>query len=423
MRWFPRSWRTKFGAWGSQRWLLLSSLVSTSALGAGTFLIGRLNPPTVIGQYAAVIVASGILSSLILLRIDLILPTLRTVSALVAAVRLGIGVGLVSTSLVLISVVFAVSEGLLETYWLWLPLTSLLISLALVAAQAQARDRAYVRFGTRLMAQNIGTSGSQVGLSFTGQSPDLLLLGESLGRAAGIISARQSLLKLLAQKPQRASHRFTRRLQRAILRHQVLRVVPTVGSNLAADAIPILVTLATLGAYSAGIAAMAGRLAALPMAILSTSLFIRILGETSSRFRGDEQADTSSGPSQRSLVLLGLSIGISIMLAGPPSVTVLLGSAWNESAQVLRLIGLPVGVDIAWGLVSAEFQGERNWRMLRRYGVVRVVTVLTAGLLGVGLSLGVVPLVALMAFASAAVSAGFLLGASLSRWPGRMTKR
>lgn len=223
-----------------------------------------------------------------------------------------------------------------SSYWWVLPISLLAASTYQALSMWAIRLESYGLLARTRVTQSVGMVGVQTGLGFTGLGSLGLLIGDAVGRAAGSGS-------LLATAVSRADRRMVGRsdLWAAAMRYRRFPLISTWSGLLNAVGIfsPPIMVAGLYGSRVAGFFALAQRVIAAPVTLVSFSVSQVFLGRAAHLARGASgslhQLVRSTG---RRLLLVGLVPGAVLLIAAPGLFAFVFGENWRTAGTLAQLL-------------------------------------------------------------------------------------
>lgn len=371
--WIRSSLRIGAGAAGGQAILLLS-----------TPLLARIFGPTVFGEYTLLLAFAAVITPVAALKLDaaMLLPRtdeetrsvawcamLATTCTSVAAMCLTAGLGIHR------------GESLERSLFSGASVATLVLSgtAITIMTQAAVRQRQFNVVASRPLIQNSSAALLQMGVGLWLPHAAILVAGQAAGRFAGVVPLWRSGKALLSRPETLRVHGVFRRYWRFPAVFAPSAFLNSLGANL-----PILIMGAIATPTIAGLVGMAERIAFSPTSIIATAISHPFAAEVSSMQReGRAGALRLYVQTSARVSLIAVTLGLSIAFVGPPFVEPILGTEWLGVRDLLRILAVPVALNLVFNTVSRVFSIFEAGRMSLLADSSRVILVLSGAVAGV----------------------------------------
>lgn len=199
------------------------------------------------------------------------------------------------------------------------------------------RAHAYRAISQVQIVQSLGRAAGQVGFGLVGGGVLGLLVGDTVGRIAGLGGIVRSAGRAILGA-RHAAGATTAAIARTYWRFPVLGA-PSSLINAAAAVLPVPLIAASYDLTMAGYLALVQRVLGLPLSVIGASVGDAMLARLADRSRSDPGAAL---PLFRRLALglfaIGLPMGIGLALLGPWAFALIFGEAWRSSGTVAALM-------------------------------------------------------------------------------------
>lgn len=249
-----------------------------------------------------------------------LLPAMALLSTLGLGLLIGLGVGdYASLSPALLPLVFAalVAGGALAVLRYWV-----------------VRHQGFRRLSGTLLAQSLGRAAGQLGLGLLGHGGAGLIVGDGVGRLAGVRTLAGGAVHELRAHRADLSRETLIAAAREHWRFPVLSV-PSSVINVAAGTLPAPLIAAFFGIGPAGLFVLVERVLALPAAVIGNSVadvFHARLAQTARSSTTGARVlvlRTSGG-----LLLVGIPLAIAVFVAGETAFTLVFGPSWAPAGEI-----------------------------------------------------------------------------------------
>lgn len=349
-------------------------------------LISRLFSPEQFGVFALVVALSGVLSILLIGRLDLAIPVARSDrfardTLTLGCLYLGVGSLIVGSGSVF---AYLAGQELIPVgpAMLLVPFVAAAGGMFELASGYLVRRRKYAAAGRRALLLSGSMTASQLALGASG-SPQGLVIGHLIGRvvatgfafrAAGVSFVRDAIG--LRRTGVRTVASETARFP--------LILAPSSLLNAAGVQVPLILLGVFLGPVAVGLFAFSQRILSAPVALLTQSLSQIYMAESASESR---RTGSRSRPVflRFSALLLGVSVpsGLAVYLASPAVFAPLFGEEWANAGLVAQalsigLVAQVVAVPLSQSLVIADRLGWQLAWDASRLGLTSIAVVLPA---------------------------------------------
>ena len=310
---------------------------------AAPFLM-LLYAPSDYGTYAVYLAAVGVLAVVSALRYDfaiLVATNQRTVFSLLTLCAVMVGTWCVSLA-ILVTVALSLNSSyplpdILLTLLPFMPLGVGLEALYTVSFQYATRNEKYGTLRTARIVYGFVTLLGQAALFFVFRSPVGLIVGESIGRFAGVLVLSSLVIVDWRSCATRVSMRSVAVAARRHSRFPRYLVATDLLSTVSRNA-PVTLFAIFLGVAFAGVFGQAQRLCGAPLSLIAQAVGRVFVGRMSSTLRNKvgDIADTFRDLTMRLLVMGSVALSaIIIMSAVLPLV---LGDEWERLTPVLLVL-------------------------------------------------------------------------------------
>jgi len=329
--------------------------------------LARLYTPA---EYGVLAVYSSILTVLVVvasLRYEAAIPLPREESSAGSLLVLTLGIVLATGSVVSLLVwllggafVSAVNVPALRPYLWMIPVAFFAAGTYQALSYWAIRQREFRRLARTRMSQGIGQAAAQIGLGLGGAGALGLIVGDVIGRVAGVGSLALAAWRTRpAERPTRAS------VREIAARYRRFPLLTTWAGlfNIGSLQLPSIVFSAAFGAAAAGLYALSFKLLVLPTMLVAQAVGQVFLSRAARLAAEPEQLRQLTERTALGLFAAGLPAYLAVGIAGPELFSLVLGREWLESgryAQVLApwfalwLVSNPLS-----GLLSVrEWQGS-----------------------------------------------------------------
>lgn len=307
-------------------------------------LLTRLYGPDEIGLLGLCLAFISVASVALSLRYEqaIVVPAQPAVAGRIA--RIAIGVLLPATvlaSLALVALVLTDTAGFGA-----LPIWAVLLAgFSLFAFGATAVLRYWlIRLGrfdviARVtMGQSVARAVSQVGLGAVGLGLLGLLVGDLVGRLAGlgrlVRAAWPGLLTAMREPLARPLSRIS-----AEYAQFPLVGVPSSLLNALASHVPTPLLVAHYGLPAAGFFSLVQRVLAVPLSVVGASVADALLSRMSQHARGaSQEAERLFRLTALGLLAIGVPIAIMVVLVGPPAFEIIFGTQWRDAGRIAAVM-------------------------------------------------------------------------------------
>lgn len=330
-------------------------------------VLARLFSPEVFGPFAVANALALSLAAVAALRLDqaVTLPepdrdATAVAGAGVRVVLAGVALGLVVIAVIGNPLAAALGGGReLARLLFWVPVISGLMGGYLVLSQLAIRHRLYSAIAQRNLLQSLATTGLQLLAGLLGLGAHGLAAGLAVGQFVGVVMVSRSLRS-------RGEHVLRTPGWRAVFSHYrrfPLVLAPSGAVNALGLHAPVLLASALLGAHAAGLLGMAQRVLLVPVALIGMATSQVFLGEfTAAKRSGSDRLTDIFMRTSRRLLVVGVAIGATLVLAAPWLFETVLGRDWSEAGDYAQLLALAVGVQmVSSPLSQVIFVMGRVW--------------------------------------------------------------
>ncbi|GAA4999024.1 lipopolysaccharide biosynthesis protein [Actinopolymorpha pittospori] len=367
--------------------IVLGTVLGQGLLAIASPLLSRLYTPA---DFALLQIFTGVVSMgavLASLRLELAIPLARDVRETRAVLRAGLfGTVVVAVLVWLLGLatagLWAVGTTLvdLRSSWWLVPLTVAAIAVFQLVSAVLVRAERYRDIAGRNAVQGVGTAAAQIGLGLAGTRPLGLLLGMSIGRAAGLVSiARNGLFPRAAGEPRT---RVTAGEMVAAVSH--FRRFPLLTTwaallNNAGQYAPYLVFTLTYGQNPTGYLAFTTRLLAVPVTVVGQAVAQVFLGRGASAQRGATgELPRLTWLAVRRLALLGLAPAVLLSVIGPWVFGWVFGGQWERAGQYAQVLAVAFLAQFVASPISNVFNLVERQGLALVWEVVRLALVIGA---------------------------------------------
>lgn len=227
------------------------------------------------------------------------------------------------------------------TPWLWcVPPISTAIGISLVLNQLAVRRANFGLIARRNVLQSVTTVTAQTTAGVMGLSVAGLVLGFSIGQAAGTVGllTGSGLRSADARCGARAKNLAT-----VVSRYRKFPLIlaPSGLINVAGLTVPVLVMAVQYGVDVAGWLGLTQRVLALPVALFGAGVGQVYTSELARKVRGGGSGSESLFyRTSKRLALLGASTGSLLFVAAPWAFTLVFGDAWTESGAYAQALAV-----------------------------------------------------------------------------------
>jgi O-antigen/teichoic acid export membrane protein len=288
-----------------------------------------------------------------------------------AAVLVVLALAMSVVTSVLWAVIYAVSGARLLALigstdlapWGWLvPLTLIWMATYQVLNYYAVRKRAYSAIARTRVAQGITQCATQVGLGLAGAGTIGLLVGNTLGQAAGISTLAKQLWADL-DLFKRVRFADVKRLAREYLRFPVYTGPSTI-LNVTGLQIAAFVLASSYGTSVAGLYGLTNRIVGLPMGVIGVAISQVFFAETARDLHERrDQIWVRFLATVKKLGALSCVIGAG-MLASPWAFGIVFGEAWREAGwYAVYLAPAFMAQFIVSSVTNLATYGQNRWQL------------------------------------------------------------
>lgn len=364
-----------------------AAIASGSLFAIGVSLLSvpvltRLYAPDQYGVYAFIVSIAAILAVASSLRCEMAItsaPTDAEAGEALKAAVLSITVVSLAVAAVLALTGAAIDDANRLALMPWLlmaPLLAAAIALTSVCTQLATRTRDYSAIARRTALQTVGVNGLQIAASTVTRSPGGLLIGDTVGRLASLVGFYPQARQLwIAAGPLRPSSAVGR------LRTFAIHFTPAALLNSTATQLPLLLVGICYGPASAGLLALAYRVAGVPATVLGNTISQVVIGELSARLR-DGRADNRDLYLKvtRRLALVAPFVLIGMVVLPPLIFGPLFGDDWAQAASYVQIIAPAAAAGLIVSPLEPLFMVYREGPQKLQQDAARVVLLLLGGL-------------------------------------------
>jgi O-antigen/teichoic acid export membrane protein len=369
------------------------ALVSSGTLagqviaGLALLVLSRLVTPEAFGVAAAVVAGATVLAILMSGRLEMAIPTESSEAAAedVAHAAVALVVGTSLALLVGFEVAASLLPGTLDLTLLehryMLVLIAAATACVTILSQLAIRRHQYRDVARRSFDQQLVTAAVQLGLCARGLAAAGLLWGVAAGRlVAAIALGRRLGLQILGRS---ASIRHLPSVLRPRWRFPLV-FLPSALLNTLSLTAPIFIIMPIAGESAAGQLGMAQRIMAVPVALVTAAATQVVFGEMSALARASQgQARSRYVRAVATLAPIALAIMALCFFLGPTLVPILLGAEWATAGEMVRWMGIGIGLGVVAAPLQSVFTAYR--RAISNLALDTLRLALVAGL-GLGLS-------------------------------------
>jgi lipopolysaccharide exporter len=339
----PASSRPKLG--GIARSMLVvggAAAVGQAAIVIAAPLLARLYDPQAFGVFSVYAAVLSIMVGVASLRFDLAIPIARDASEAVQLLALSVAIAAVSSLLVALGLAaWASPAGATVVTGAPMPSLWLLPVALLVAAAAQALSswavysRQFAALGRMRALQGVAQAAGQTVLGLLGAGGLGLVVGDVIGRAAGMEQLFRRLFETLRSlRPTRAG------MARGARDHWGFARVMTVATLLSALSlqVPFLLIPVLFDLPSSGQFFLAYRMLVLPATLVGTAVSQVFFGEASSRRYDPSKLHDLAFNVTISLFVFSIPTYALAAAGGPTLFTAVFGSQWELAGEYARIM-------------------------------------------------------------------------------------
>lgn len=310
-------------------------------------LITRLYSPEDFGLLAVYVSIVATLSTVATLRYDAAIPLPKDEAEATAVLRLSLVAVATVSSIIAVGLVFLRdkvfelldAEKLTDLWWL-IPIGVALIGTYTSFNSWAVRIGVFGRISRTKVSQALASVSWQIGLGVLNVAPLGLLLGDLMGRSAGVLTLSQGTWDKLRHVNSQQVKRAARQYKRFPLVTSVSDLINTSGLQL-----PALLLSALFGPHVAGGFLLVQRVVGAPVGLIGTATG-QVYLNRAARLRRENPAQLLPLFAR---TLLGLSVAgglplVALTWFSAPLVPVLFGADWLGAADMLRPLGIAYGM-------------------------------------------------------------------------------
>ncbi|WP_189064869.1 lipopolysaccharide biosynthesis protein [Deinococcus seoulensis] len=337
-------------------------------------LLSRIYSPDDYGIFATYSSALTVLIAVTVLRLDSLIPTIRSDNESINVTRLGLFLCL--SAFILLSVIvnrldtgYALIDKVINSpISFLLPIAVLLSGIYQILSGWAVRKEASLLIGRTKLSQSIGSVVAQTSFGFFGNGPIGLGLGQILYQSIGIKS-----LFMLFSKESKDKIKLSDMIA-TLKQHKDFIILGFLSSvaNILVIHLLIFFLSNSYGAKVVGWTLLAQRILGIPVDLICTAMGQALLSRSSSR-SSDELKDTFL---ELMKYLIPMSVAISIFsLILPLFIPAIFGNQWEEVGDILKYLGIMYSAKIISSPISVVLIVLGRYRQILYIDILRLFLV------------------------------------------------